>query len=269
MEEEVGRWFTWFLEDRGEARYRRHLEAVHQEVQHLAWRALIAVVVDKRLYPEAANHKTLFRPMTTSYPHNEPQAWWQHYAEVSGRGQWFIHREGKDYLTLACEDEAVTLTIPVKAIVSYRSTGFPKVAYNVEQFLIGYLTPLVLFADATLSKKARQTTVVDLESILLEANYPVPILDLLKNYVNQWRIGMTIHADLLHHLQTMMIQDMESQIERQCKGMYHHAIEWDVDPMILKNAHPLVKAYRRIREARPNLIPGRAFIRVKTIKKSN
>lgn len=263
MEEEVGRWFTWFLEDRGEARYRRHLEAVAKEARHLAWRALIAVVVDKRLYPDANHHPTLFHPTTTSYPPAKPQPFWQHYAEVSGRGQWLVHRDGEDYLTLACEDEAVTLTIPVKAIVSYRSTGFPKVAYNVEQFLIGYLTPLVLFADTTLSKKARQTTVGDLESILLEANYPLPILDLLKNYVNQWRLGMTIHPDLLHHLQTMMIQDMETQIERQCKGMYHHAIEWDVDPMILKNAHPLVTAYLRIRKAWPNLVPGRAFIPIK------
>jgi hypothetical protein len=269
MEEEVGRWFTWFLEDRGEARYRRHLEAVAKEARHLAWRALIAVVVDKRLYPEADKHRTLFRPMTTSYPRSEPQPWWQHYAEVSGRGQWLVHRDGEDYLTLACEDKPVVLSIPLKAIVSYRSTGFPKVAYNVEQFLIGYLTPLVLFADTTLSKKARQNKVGDLESTMLEENYPLPILELLKNYANQWRLGMTIHADLVHHLQTMMIKDMETQIERQCKGMYHHAIEWHVDPMILKNVHPLVKAYRRIREARPNLVPGRAFISVKTIKKSN
>jgi len=49
--EEVGRWFTLFLEDCGEARYQRHRQHVKQEAKHLAWRALIAVVVDIRDYP--------------------------------------------------------------------------------------------------------------------------------------------------------------------------------------------------------------------------
>jgi hypothetical protein len=49
--EEVGRWFTWFLEDRGGARYQSHRQRVMQEAKHLAWRALIAVVVDIRDYP--------------------------------------------------------------------------------------------------------------------------------------------------------------------------------------------------------------------------
>jgi hypothetical protein len=262
MKEEVGRWFTWFLEPRSDASYQKHHSEEIESAKHLSWRCLIGVVVDKRLFPKANEYPQLFRGFTSSFPEHPPQPWWQHYAEVTGKGQWLIRLNGEDYLTLVCDDEPMTLTIPLKAIVSSRSTGFPKVAYNVERYLIAYLTWLTLFTDATLTQEARAHQVSELESTLLEVNYPMPILVIIQSLVRQWIDRNTIDPTRVQLLQTMMINDMLTQLEIQCKGMYHHAIEWDLDSSVIKKNHPLIQAYVGMRKRFPNMVPGRAFVPV-------
>jgi hypothetical protein len=262
MKEEVGRWFTWFLEPRSDASYQRHHSEEIESAKHLSWRCLIGVVVDKRLFPKANEYPQLFRGFTSSFPAHPPQPWWQHYAEVTGKGQWLIRLNGEDYLTLVCDDEPMTLTIPLKAIVSSRSTGFPKVAYNVERYLLAYLEMLMLFTDATMTQEARLLQVTELQSTLLEVNYPLPILAIIQSLVRQWIDRNTIDPTRVQLLQTMMINDMLTQLEIQCKGMYHHAMEWNLDASILKKNHPLIYAYLGMRKRFPNMVPGRAFIPV-------
>lgn len=263
MKEDVGRWFTWFLEPRSEASYQKHHREEIESAKHLAWRCLIGVVVDLRLYPQAKDYPRVLKGFTSSFPEHPPQPWWQYYAEVTGKGQWLIRLDGEDFLTLVCDEEPIELTIPLKAIVSSRSTGFPKVAYNVEQFLIAYFSLLALFTDAEMTQEARLHQATTLHPLLVEPNFPLPILHMLEPLVRSLLEGRPIDPTSVHMLQTMMINDMLTQLERQCKGMYHHALEWTIDESILKVNHPFIHAYLGMRKRFPNMVPGRAFIPVR------
>jgi hypothetical protein len=116
-----------------------------------------------------------------------------------------------------------------------------------------------------LTQKARLLRVNELQSTLLEVNYPLPILAIIQSLVSLCIEGKPIDLTSVQLLQTMMINDMLTQIETQCKGMYHHAMEWNLDASILKKNHPLVHAYVGMRKRFPNMVPGRAFVPVKKI----
>jgi hypothetical protein len=120
----------------------------------------------------------------------------------------------------------------------------------------------MLFTDATMTQEARLLQVNELQSTLLEVNYPMPILVIIQSLVRQWIDSNTIDPTSVQLLQTMMINDMLTQLEIQCKGMYHHAMEWNLHASILKKNHPLVHAYLGMRKRFPNMVPGRAFIPV-------
>jgi hypothetical protein len=121
----------------------------------------------------------------------------------------------------------------------------------------------MLFTDATMTQEARLLQVTELQSTLLEVNYPMPILVIIQSLVRQWIDSNTIDPTRVQLLQTMMINDMLTQLEIQCKGMYHHAMEWNLDAIILKKNHPLIYAYLGMRKRFPNMVPGRAFVPVR------
>ena len=75
--------------------------------------------------------------------------------------------------------------------------------------------------------------------------------------------GRPIDPTSVHMFQTMMINDMIPQLERQCKGVYHHALEWVIDESILKGNHPFIHAYLGMRKRFPKMVPGQAFIPVR------
>jgi hypothetical protein len=114
-----------------------------------------------------------------------------------------------------------------------------------------------------LTQKARLLQVNELQSTLLEVNYPLPILAIIQSLVSRCIEVKPIEPTSIQLLQTMMINDMLTQIETQCKGMYHHAIEWDLDSSILEKNHPLIYAYLGMRKRFPNMVPGRAFVPVR------
>jgi hypothetical protein len=72
--------------------------------------------------------------------------------------------------------------------------------------------------------------------------------------------GRPIDPTSVHMLQTMMINDMLTQLERQCKGIYHHALEWTIDESILKENHTFIHAYLGMIKRFPKMVPGQAFI---------
>lgn len=265
MAEEIGRSFTWFLEDRGEARYRRHRLAVMEEAKHLAWRALIGVVVDVRDYPEAKQFPHLFKGFHTSFPAAPKQAWWSHYLEVMGKGQWLSLTDAGYHLTLQCDEQLEPLVIPLKAIVSDRSTGFPKVAYNVEQFILGYQTWLEAFRSYVVEPRHGQALIHRLHAYLIPENYPLPIYEHLLGLVQLVKTNIAIASSSIDALENNMIEDMEIRIPQQCKGMYHHALEWFIQPDLLKPTNRLIQAYFALRRQYPNMVPGKAFIPIKSI----
>jgi hypothetical protein len=254
--EEVGRWFTWFLEDRGQARYQRHRQDVMQEAKHLAWRALIAIVVDIRDYPEAKDYPTLFSPFHSAYPPAQKRADWIYYQEVSGKGQWLAKTEQGYTLTLQTRDRGPNLVIPLGAIVSYRSTGFPKVAYNVEQFILGYQSWIDALITYNQDQQQGKAMIDHLIPYLIPENYASDIYTCLLNMVNIIKENKSIDSGIIKALETSMIIDMKARIPQQCKGIYQHALEWQVDSKILNQDSLIIHAYRSLREQYRSMVPG-------------
>jgi len=254
--EEVGRWFTWFLEDRGQARYQRHRQDVMHEAKHLAWRALIAVVVDIRDYPNAKDYPPLFSPFHSAYPPAPKSPDWIHYKEVTGKGQWLAKTEQGYTLTLQTRDRGPNLVIPLSAIVSYRSTGFPKVAYNVEQFILGYQSWIDAFSTYRQDQQQGMVMLVHLFPYLIPENYAPGVYTCMLNMVNMIKERKLIEFTSIKALETSMITDMETRIPQQCKGIYQHALEWQVDPKILNQDSPIIHAYRRLRTQYRSMVPG-------------
>jgi hypothetical protein len=114
-----------------------------------------------------------------------------------------------------------------------------------------------------MTQEARLHQATTLHPLLVEPNFPLPISQMLEPLVRSLVEGRPIDPTSVHMLQTMMINDMLTQLERQCKGMYHHALEWTIDESILKVNHPFIHAYLGMRKRFPNMVPGRAFIPVR------
>jgi hypothetical protein len=72
----------------------------------------------------------------------------------------------------------------------------------------------------------------------------------------------------IQHLQHQMVLEMEQVIPTRCKPPYHHVIEWQVDPTVLKRKHPIMDMYITIRKKIPNIVLGNSFIEVNEIKKT-
>ena len=260
--------FSMMIEGKDKAvtaiiRYQRHHQAVIQEARSLAWRCLIGVVIDQRIFPDIAAYPNLITHFKETYPPLPPKPWWQHYVEVTGKGQWLSCEQGEDVLTFVCEGQETSLSIPLKAIVSYRSAGFPKVAYNVEQFLIAYVSILEWLESTILTGEYGSLNATRIRSRLNSKNYPGHILVQIQSLVSFILDGQKLKLEDLQPLENSMIQDMQTQIPLQCKGMYHHAIEWDVPEGILQSNHPLVQAYLQLKKSYPNIVPGGSFVRVK------
>jgi len=257
MKAEFGRSFMWFLEERSEASYRQHHQDEVESAKHLAWRCLKGIVVDKRLFPEANQYPQLFEGFNAKTPNAH------HYAEITGKVQWLKHIDGVDYLTLVPEDApAMTILIPLTAIVSVRSTGFPKVAYNVEQYIMGYAYILEV-----LTKGWQDVTSVvqALQPLMHPKNFSTAVFDAINKIMDGLKQGQFITAPTIQALEALMIDDMLASIPEQCKGMYHHALEWNVSPSVFEQDSLLMQAYLKMRKKYPNMVPGRAFIPVKKL----
>jgi hypothetical protein len=61
---------------------------------------------------------------------------------------------------------------------------------------------------------------------------------------------------MIRVLETSMMSVMEIRISQQCKGIYQHVLEWQVDPKILNQESPIIHAYLRLREQYRSIVPG-------------
>jgi hypothetical protein len=258
MKAEFGRSFMWFLEPRSEASYQLHHQDVIDDVPYLAWRCLKGIVVDKRLFPEANQYPQLLKGFTSKVPNAE------HYAEITGKGQWLKRIDAVDYLTLVSDDAPNTIIhIPFKAIVSNRSTGYPKVAYNVEQYLIGYRYILKVLTEGL-----HDSTVVlsYLEPLMFSRNFSPVVYDAIKKILDEIKLGKQLTQTTVQTLESLMVEDMLTSIPQQCKGMYHHALAWHVRSSSYQGTDPIAVNFRKLLIQFPNILPGRAFVPVKPFK---
>lgn len=262
-----GRWSIWFLEvGMSKAVYEKHKQDVEEMVRRSTWRAIFRLYVDFRLWEEGKVFQNLFSPIQSGwYGKTEPH--WIHFGDVAGKIMFVHFIQDVEYLRFITCDENQAIDIPVKAVVSTSSAGFPKVAYSAEQYLVGYLGWLEAFQEANqghfdqLHALQAQLTSVnfseviyarvkDLSRYLLSESHP-------KEEIQLW----------IDQLEKIMIEEMVLTIPNRCKPPYHHVVEWHIDERVFQKDKPLIKAYLKMREQFPSIVMGRSFIEVPGLSK--
>jgi len=259
-----GRYYVWFLDKSlSEATRKEHLKDVQTRIHESTWRALYTIAVDFRLWDEAKQYHSLFQSFPGGwYGQIEPN--WHHYGEISGKTTFLHVNQGKAYLRFFVHGTKTMLDIPIHAIVSSCSAGFPKVAYSADQYIEGYLGWLDAFESFQLG---RHEPLLELQPQLLKENFsPVvfeKVLTINQAFIHQPTVErMTLGKDI-QALLGMMMEEMTILFPQRCKPPYFHVIEWDVDAKQLERKHVLVSHYLQLRKNFPNIVPGRAFIIVK------
>ena len=262
-----GRWSIWFLEaGMTKEVYDKHKQDVEEGVRRNTWRAIFRLYVDFRLWEESKQFQNLFSPIESGW-YGKVEPHWVHYGDVAGKIMFLHFIQDVEYLRFITSDENQAIDIPVKAVVSTSSAGFPKVAYSAEQYLVGYLGWLEAFQEANQGHfeklKALQlqltsvnfseliyARVKDLSRYLLSESHP-------KEEIQLW----------IDHLEKLMIEEMVVTIPSRCKPPYHHVVEWHIDETVFQKDTPLIRAYLKIRAQFPSIVMGRGFIEVPGVSK--
>jgi len=258
----AGRWSIWFLEaGMSDAVYAQHKQDVEQEVRRNTWRAIYRVYVDFRLWEEGKLFQNLFSPIESGwYGKIEPH--WVHFGDVAGKIMFLHLKNGVEYLRFITSDENQAMDIPVKAIVSTSSAGFPKVAYSAEQYLVGYLGWIEAFQEANQGNFSNLHALqFQLSSVNFSELVYARVKDLSRYLLSESHPKAEIQL-WIDHLETLMIEEMVSTIPGRCKPPYHHVVEWHIDERVFQKNTPLIQAYLKIRAQFPSIVMGRSFIEV-------
>jgi hypothetical protein len=182
----------------------------------------------------------------------------------------FLHKvNGVECLRFIPHGEDVMIDIPIHAIVSSGSSGFPKVAYSVDQYLIGYLG-WVDAIQASIDENPEGLNA--LEPQLLEENFSNAVFAAIQDMVQGLRLRRVEKdrsgwLDQLNQLIMLMMGEMKEKIPSRCKPPYFHPVELGVPPIILLRSHPLIETYLMLRKKFPNMVMGKGFIEIKKEKK--
>jgi len=260
----AGRYYVWFLEKGlSEAKRIEHLEDVQSSIRDSTWRCLYTIAVDFRLWPEGRKHPSLFKSFQGGW-YGTIQPNWHHYGEISGKTSFLHEDQGIAYLRFFEHSTKTMLDIPIHAIVSSCSSGFPKVAYSVDQYIEGYLGWLDAFEAWKMGKRE---PLLERQPQLLKENFSDIVFETLKGMNLVLIQKIEIEAFNLNYetqrLLTIMMDEMTTLFLQRCKPPYHHVLEWEIDANLLERKHPLIQHYLKLRRAFPNIVPGRAFIVVK------
>lgn len=265
----AGRWVVWFLEDGlSKYRYRKHKKDVEDGVRKDTWRGMLRLYVDFRLWEEGRKDQDFFTNVDGGW-YGEAKPNWIHFWEISGKSMFLHKMDGVEYLRFIPHREDVMIDIPIHAIVSSGSSGFPKVAYSVDQYLIGYLGWVDAFHAAIdefpegLNALAPQLRVENFSKEVYMA-----ILDLVQGLrLRRGEKDRSGWLDQLNQLIILMMDEMKDNIPSRCKPPYFHPVELGVQPSILLRSHPLIETYLVLRKKFPNMVMGRGFIEIKKEKK--
>ena len=265
----AGRWVVWFLEDGlSKYMYRKHKKDVEDVVRKDTWRGMLRLYVDFRLWEEGRKHEDFFTNVDGGW-YGEAKPDWVHFWEISGKSM-FLHKvNGVECLRFIPHGEDVMIDIPIHAIVSSGSSGFPKVAYSVDQYLIGY----VGWVDAIQASIDENPEGLNaLEPQLLVENFSNDVYAAIQDMVQGLRLRRVEKdrsgwLDQLNQLIMLMMGEMKEKIPSRCKPPYFHPVELGVPPSILLRSHPLIETYLMLRKKFPNMVMGRGFIEIKKEKK--
>lgn len=266
-----GRSTVWFLEkDLTEEMYQLHKREVEQSLKHSTWRSLMAIIIDTRLWQPWNQDASMLQDVL-----NQTDPWSSrvptYYREIRGRitFYWQDH-QGQGYLRIILDKDHQTIfDCPIQAMISYRSTGFPKIAYSPEKYLIGYR----IWLDYLKKEECQEpidlinwTHDIPLTSWLLEVNFSTMVYEGILRLITLKKSMMKHHQASWNHeiqqLQTLMIQEMNKDIPEHNQSMYIYTIEWFMDARLLQLSHPLMEAYLSLRVRYPNMVLGKAFIPV-------
>lgn len=272
------RYYVWFLEA-GIAKeaYAEQLADVEALMLRNAWRAIYTVAVDFRQWDEGHLYWKYFKTFESGW-YGTKQPEWDYFAEINGKINQIVERKGVKWIRFQYGAKPTNIIeIPIKAVVSSCSCGFPKVAYSAEQYLVGYMQWLSAF-EFFISEHGSQSAVNHLTNLkpeFLSENFPAGIW-------NQMELLMVDLENSVHHpwtdatiarltasvesLRSMMIDGMRKDFASRNKPPYHHIIEWQIDQTILRSQDPLILAYMELRRAYPSVIVGNAFIEVPPTK---
>jgi hypothetical protein len=269
-----GRSVAWFLEEGlTKEDYRKHKHDVERSLQLSTWRSLMAIIIDTRLWPGINDHPMLHeRVMRDTEPWNNHTP--IHFREIRGRIT-ILWRDdqGRLYLRIILDhDHQSILDCPIEAMISDRSTGFPKVAYNPEQYLLGYrmwLDYLTSTKDALHDEVNAWANGITLTQWFIKENFSMNVyeqirslLALKQSFDNPSKVFHEVWHKEIKRLETTMVQEMLQDIPNHNQSMYIHTIEWFMNPRLLQGHHPLTEAYLRLRQTYPRMILGKAFIPV-------
>jgi hypothetical protein len=250
----AGRGYLWFLEEQeGSHAYQRFYDDVQSSLAKTAYRALVGFVIDMRLWPEAKEVCHGLKPFDASWQAN-PQPHWQHYREITGKALAVYSNQGQDYFQWVIDGDQHTIALPLKAIVSERSTGFPKVAYAIEQYVQGYVQWLDAFASWI---EGDRQALIQLMPQLRVENFSAHIYQEVKNLVTLCQESNDTKASLNKHLKTLTLTMARSMIEEvpgRCKPPYHYPLEWGTPSALLRRDHVLVRTYRTLKEVYPGMV---------------
>ena len=264
----AGRWSIWFLEGGlSKALYDKHKLDVEQSVRKNTWRAIYRIYVDFRLWEAGRGLQSLFTPITSGW-YGEAQPHWIHFGDISGKTMFLHTIDNIDYLRFISSDNQHSMDIPVKAIVSTGSAGFPKVAYSVDQYLVGYLGWLDAFEEAN---QGRLGLLVALQAQLHQENFSEDIYPRIKD-LSRYLLSESHPSNEIQHfiqnLQSQMVEEMVQVIPTRCKPPYHHVIEWHIDKHVLTRNHPMIQMYLTMRKKIPSIVLGNRFIEVSAVNKT-
>ena len=269
-----GRSVTWFLEEGlTQEDYTIHKQDVERSLKLSTWRSLMAIIIDTRLWPGLNDHPTLHdQVMRDTEPWNNQTP--MHFREIRGRITILWHDDqGRLYLRIMLDhDHQSVLDCPMEAMISDRSTGFPKVAYNPERYLLGYrmwLDYLTSTEDEFHHEVNAWAKDIPLTHGLLKENFSTNVYEqirslhaLKQSFVDPSKIFKEVWQKEIQRLENTMVDEMLQEIPTQNQSMYIHTIEWFMNPRLLQGHHPLTEAYISLRRRYPRMILGKVFIPV-------
>ena len=264
------RFYDWFFEEEGTPAYKQQYAFVQQGLESFAWKALRGLVVDTRLWVGDHTWLRFAKPVDSHHVRG------QFFVEFTGQLRWVYDDKGTRWFDFVDNDTHTRFPFPLTAIVSYRSTGFPKVAYSSEQYLIGYITILnwlEVLIDPTVHVfyPAERRLPIFKEGFHLSTirphNMHRDVYAIYASLVQEIQQGRMNDGDTMRpwydKLYTVMVETMKADMVEHNKPPYHHTIEWHMDERILHYNHPFVKEYLALRKQYPTMIVGNGFIEVK------
>lgn len=248
------RGYVWFLEEKqGSKVYQAFYDDVQQGLSKMTYRALVGLAIDVRLWEEAHLYKDYLKAFDESW-HGGGKVQQDFYFEITGKTLAVYAHHGQEYFEFAIDDHEKIIALPLRAIISYRSTGFPKVAYAIDQYVEGYIAWLDAFADwLDGNRQPLSLLMAKLRSENLSNYVYQQVLDIVTIF-KQGNEDKESLNKRLKGLSLLMARSMIEEVPGRCKPPYHHPLEWGTPKALLQRDHLLVRTYLTLREVYPTMV---------------